>query len=573
MASANGRSVAEMRVLVADDSPFAADTLAELLRLEFGCRVVVAYEGEQALHMALAERPDVSILDIRMPRLSGIEVARRVRAASADDGESAAPRLIAVTGDLGVNDRWTEIDGSFDAAYAKPIDIERLMADLTRHWHGLSARPTRVRFDVQECFTRAVRDVLPLMARKRQTVSFDCSDDPVIVEADEVGLRSALYRLMAGLSDVIAPGFVVLHADVQLDAHGAAVLTMTAGGTGELAPAARIDHVLRRLSLAPEVRTRPGAGGGTVTTASGTCPSSGGTVSFSAEAGEGALFRLEWTCAGGAQHTEAAACAAGARAWLIDADGPAAAMLERRLQRSGWRVRRFDRVAAAQAVLDGPQPATPPALLVVDEASAKLVEVSALARCLPAQAMPLVIVSAGSPTLTMPDLSPLTVRVQPLSPGDIGRLTEHALRTDRGGGPGPTSAWSTLGQPRRRVLVVDDNDVNRMVASGLVRALGYDVVCASDGLDAIEQCKASPPDVVLMDVNMPVLGGIDATRRLRELQRAGRVAPFAIVAATAAADEDTELRCRDAGMDGFLSKPLRLPLMRSELRRVTHQDR
>ena len=124
-----------------------------------------------------------------------------------------------------------------------------------------------------------------------------------------------------------------------------------------------------------------------------------------------------------------------------------------------------------------------------------------------------------------------------------------------------------------RILVVDDNDVNRMVASGLVRALGYDVVCASDGLDAIEQCKASPPDVVLMDVNMPVLGGIDATRRLRELQRAGRVAPFAIVAATAAADEDTELRCRDAGMDGFLSKPLRLPLMRSELRRVTHQDR
>jgi CheY-like chemotaxis protein len=119
------------------------------------------------------------------------------------------------------------------------------------------------------------------------------------------------------------------------------------------------------------------------------------------------------------------------------------------------------------------------------------------------------------------------------------------------------------------VLIVDDNDVNRMVASGLVTALGYDVVCASDGLDAIEQCKTSPPDVVLMDVNMPVLDGIDATRRLRELQRCGRVAPFAIVAATAAADDDTERSCRDAGMDGFLSKPLRLPQIRTELRRVT----
>ena len=94
----------------------------------------------------------------------------------------------------------------------------------------------------------------------------------------------------------------------------------------------------------------------------------------------------------------------------------------------------------------------------------------------------------------------------------------------------------------------------------------YEIIVVDDGH------TDDTRDVVLMDVNMPVLGGIDATRRLRELQRAGRVAPFAIVAATASVDEETEQRCRDAGMDGFLSKPLRLPLMRSELRRVTHQE-
>ena len=104
MVAENGRSVSEMRILVADDSPYAADSLAELLRLELGCSVVVAYEGAQALQMALAERPDVSILDIRMPRLDGIEVARQLRSAAAAQGEGAAPRLIAVTGDLGVND-------------------------------------------------------------------------------------------------------------------------------------------------------------------------------------------------------------------------------------------------------------------------------------------------------------------------------------------------------------------------------------------------------------------------------------------------------------------------------------
>ncbi|MES2991905.1 MAG: response regulator [Pseudomonadota bacterium] len=563
-----------MRILVADDSPYAADSLAELLRLELGCSVVVAYEGAQALQMALAERPDVSILDIRMPRLDGIEVARQLRSAAATQGEGGAPRLIAVTGDLGVNDKWTEIDGSFDAAYAKPIDIERLIGDLTRHWHGRPARPTRVRFDLQECFTRAVRDVLPLMAAKGQVVCFDCSDEPVVVEADEIGLRSALYRLMAGLADVIEQGFVVLNAEVQTDASGAAVLTMTAGGTGELAPAARIEHVLQRLSLVHENRSVPGLTG-TFMSATGICPSSAGEVAFTAQAGEGALFRLQWTGGPAEPRTERAASAGGARAWVIDTDGPAAEMLERRLQRFGWRVRRFDRVADAAAALDATPPGTPPALLVVHEASTSRREHAALAQRLPMQVTELLLVNAGSPTLTGAegDAAPLTVRVQPLSPGDIARLTEHVLRVDDDSTRnGPVSAWSMLSQPRSRVLVVDDNDVNRMVASGLVKALGYDVVCASDGLDAIEQCKASPPDVVLMDVNMPVLGGIDATRRLRELQRAGRVAPFPIVAATAAVDEDTEQRCRDAGMDGFLSKPLRLPLMRSELRRVTHQE-
>ncbi len=517
----NGRSVSDMRILVADDSPYAADSLAELLRLELGCRVVVAYEGAQALQMALAERPDVSILDIRMPRLDGIEVARQLRAAAAARSDGSAPRLIAVTGDLGVNDKWTEIDGSFDAAYAKPIDIERLIGDLTRHWHGQSARPTRVRFDLQECFTRAVRDVLPLMVRKGQVVCFDCSDEPVVVEADEVGLRSALYRLMAGLADVIEQGFVVLNAEVHTDAHGAAVLTMTAGGTGELAPVARIEHVLQRLSLVHENRSAPGLPG-TVMSATGICPSSGGEVAFTAQAGEGALFRLQWTGGVAEPRTGRPASAGGERAWVIDTDGPAAEMLERRLQRIGWRVRRFDRVAEAVAALEGMPPSTPPSLLLVHEASANRREVVDLAQRLPVHATDVLLVNAGSPSLTSADVAPLSVRVQPLSPGDITRLTEHALRVDDDTRRGPVSAWSTLApQQRSRVLVVDDNDVNRMVASGLVKALGYDVVCASDGLDAIEQCKASPPDVVLMDVNMPVLGGIDATRRLRELQRAG----------------------------------------------------
>jgi CheY-like chemotaxis protein len=73
---------------------------------------------------------------------------------------------------------------------------------------------------------------------------------------------------------------------------------------------------------------------------------------------------------------------------------------------------------------------------------------------------------------------------------------------------------------------------------------------------------------VLMDLSMPRMDGFEAARRLRSLQRSGEIPPFRIVAATANTGDDSERRCKDAGMDGFLRKPLLLEALRRELRRV-----
>ena len=557
MSTASDRPISDMRVLVVDDRPDSANALADLLTLEFGCHTLVAYDGPQALHMAFAERLDVLILDIRMPGLSGIELARRIRASSTDAGAVVRPRLLAVTGQSDITTELAAIDGSFDGAFAKPVDHPRLFADLRRHWHGQPPRETDTRFELFDCFTRAVRDAMPAMAARHQTVSFDCEDQPIAVRGDEVALRSAMYRLLAGLADVLGAGFVVLDARALSDDAGRAVLTMSAAGTGELASPARIDEVVTRLAL-----TSLPAESSAVRVARGLCPNCGGSVFFSSAPGEGALFRLTLTLTP-VEVAEPVPHAAGARAWIVDDGDARAATLERRLQRFGWRVRRFSAFAEAVAAqADGSQPA----LVVLHESvGASAQAVAELADLLPPTASLVVLVAAGSRVLADSAHVSAAVRVEPLAPDDIGRLSRHALRADTG----PASAWSTDIRPRSRVLVVDDNEVNRIVASGLVRALGYDVESASDGLDAIEHCKASPPDVVLMDVNMPVLGGIEATRRLRELQRIGRVAPFAIVAATANADDETARACLAAGMDGFLGKPLLLSLMHAELKRVT----
>ena len=118
---------------------------------------------------------------------------------------------------------------------------------------------------------------------------------------------------------------------------------------------------------------------------------------------------------------------------------------------------------------------------------------------------------------------------------------------------------------RRRALVVDDNLVNQIVATGLLQVLGLEVDIADDGDDAVESCLREPPDFVLMDIHMPRMDGIEATRRLRALQREGTLPRFPIVAATAGT---SEAACEDVGMDGFLTKPLSVEKIGRELRRL-----
>jgi signal transduction histidine kinase/CheY-like chemotaxis protein len=103
------------------------------------------------------------------------------------------------------------------------------------------------------------------------------------------------------------------------------------------------------------------------------------------------------------------------------------------------------------------------------------------------------------------------------------------------------------------VLVVEDNAVNQRLAQIMVERMGHRVTLASNGEVALSLIEASDFDLVLMDLHMPVLGGIDATREIR--RRHGRDR-HVIIALTADATPSIQDRCREAGMDGFLSKPL-----------------
>jgi signal transduction histidine kinase/CheY-like chemotaxis protein len=105
------------------------------------------------------------------------------------------------------------------------------------------------------------------------------------------------------------------------------------------------------------------------------------------------------------------------------------------------------------------------------------------------------------------------------------------------------------------ILLAEDNPVNRTLAVRLLERRGHRVACAANGVEAVALWKARPVDLVLMDVQMPEMDGLAATRAIRELEAAaGRRTP--IVAVTAHASAEDRVRCLEAGMDGFLAKPI-----------------
>ncbi|QDS90436.1 Signal transduction histidine-protein kinase BarA [Rosistilla ulvae] len=122
-----------------------------------------------------------------------------------------------------------------------------------------------------------------------------------------------------------------------------------------------------------------------------------------------------------------------------------------------------------------------------------------------------------------------------------------------------------------RVLLVEDSLVNRQVALGLLRRLKCDVDVATHGGEAVQQVSRNRYDVVLMDVQMPVMDGIKATLAIRKSE-VGTKRHLPIIAMTAAAMKGDRQRCFDAGMDGYISKPVTQESLVLEVRRVLGSD-
>ncbi len=121
---------------------------------------------------------------------------------------------------------------------------------------------------------------------------------------------------------------------------------------------------------------------------------------------------------------------------------------------------------------------------------------------------------------------------------------------------------------RLQILIAEDEAINRIYLERFLQGQGWDTTPAADGEAAWKALQEGSYDVVLMDLGMPKLGGLDVTALLREYEVKQNIPRTCIIALTAYADDDNLRRCREAGMDGFVSKPFKEQELVDEIQRL-----
>ena len=108
----------------------------------------------------------------------------------------------------------------------------------------------------------------------------------------------------------------------------------------------------------------------------------------------------------------------------------------------------------------------------------------------------------------------------------------------------------------RRILIVEDMETNLLTAKALIGKQGYNTEEAKNGAQAVAQYKADPCDLILMDIQMPVMDGLEATRLIRIYEKEQKLSPVPIIAMTGNAFESDRKKCFKAGRDDFIPKPV-----------------
>jgi CheY-like chemotaxis protein len=124
----------------------------------------------------------------------------------------------------------------------------------------------------------------------------------------------------------------------------------------------------------------------------------------------------------------------------------------------------------------------------------------------------------------------------------------------------------------QRILLVEDTPINQTLETILLQRMGYEVSIAKNGIEAIEAFSTREFDLILMDIHMPEMGGVEAAEIIRTLEKNQNLKRTPIIAVTANALKGDKERYLAAGMDGYVSKPIAVDALRHEIKGLLSEE-
>jgi two-component system, sensor histidine kinase and response regulator len=401
---------------------------------------------------------------------------------------------------------------------------------------------------------------------------------PNAVNGDPVRLRQILINLAGNAVKFTESGSVSVEAKVELDTDEAVTLRFAVADTGiGIAPSDQ-ERLFEPFVQADGSPTRRYGGTGLGLTISRRLVElMGGRIDVQSEAGAGSTFSFAATfgrATACAPATDAAAPLPPLRVLIVDDDAAARRTIARYVGAWGMPAEVAENAQDALVALSGAALVDAPFEIVILDYVLPKVNAFELARTIeetPSLGAPsLILITAFDAQGRREAAFRLGFSAYVTKPFPPSVLHDALLGVARRRGAvdvaaAPSTAPAALSRGGR-LLLAEDQAVNRRVTVLQLAELGYDVDTVANGLEALQALAASRYDLVLMDLHMPVLDGVAATRTIREGER-DTGDHVTIVALTANALQRDRQACLDAGMDDYLPKPLRLDALRLVLER------
>ncbi len=402
----------------------------------------------------------------------------------------------------------------------------------------------RTPFDLSSLVDEALEVVLSQATSKNLLLHCDIDDSvPLDLVGDPARLRQVVLNLLNNAVKFTAEGSITLSISREANQEQMTVLRFAVRDTGIGLTQKQQDSLFQAFQQADLSTSRRFGGTGLgLAISKRLVEMMGGSIGVHSKMGEGSTFWFN-VCLETAAIFADVPCFAGKHVAFVCTESKTTAVIGSYLESVGLHVTTFARLPRPEHNYYH--------LLLVDSAS--LLKPSEIVQLSNPMSTRVLILGARADLNLPDDTSAHTFVPKPIRRIALLRAIQSALEGER--------AASNLIAPAANpaianatVLLAEDNKVNQLVARLLLEKLGCRVDVVENGVDACTAVQRKSYDLVLMDCQMPVMSGFEATQHIRDLEQSGRRTP--IIALTAGVLQEERERCYASGMDDFLSKPL-----------------